>query len=130
MNPHTGNPGPPPGQRHDDLEQLLGAIPDPPVPADLHRTLVARLPARAGEAVRGRIGLAAWCAIGGLGLAAVLALVVMFGPRTTSHGSPDAWARRDSGPGVPVVTHVGSISSSHLILKDTNPCRTLPDFCN
>lgn len=130
MNPHTDNPGPPRGPTPEELEALLAAIPDPPVPPHLARTLITGLPVGAGAAAGTGLTIAAWCAIGGLGLAGALALVVMFGPRTTARPPPAQSAHREPAPHVPMVIETGSTNTLQIILKDTNPCRTLPDFCN
>lgn len=130
MNPHTGNPGPPRGPTPEELEALLAAIPDPPVPRHLAQTLVNGLPVGAGVAAGTGLTIAAWCVIGGLGLAGALALVVMFGPRTTPRPRPADVARPEPPQYVPMVIETGSTNTQQIILKDTNPCRTLPDFCN
>lgn len=109
---------------------LLAAIPEPPVPRHLAQTLVNALPVGVGAAAGAGLSIAAWCVAGVVVVAACIALVVMFGPRTTPRASHAGPVRPDPAPHLPMVIETESISTNQMILKDTNPCRTHPDFCN
>lgn len=130
MTPDEGTPAAPPGQSPEDIEMLLAAIPEPPVPRHLAQTLVNGLPVGVGAAAGAGLSIAAWSIAGGVVVAACIALVVMFGPRTTPRASHAGPERPDPATHFPMVIQTESISTNQIILKDTNPCRTHPSLCN